>query len=281
MRCAFTIILNGLHHLVANDQAEFIANNFDWWYIAEGASLSQGSTKWCKPMLDKYHNCGRSTDGTWQYLKQLTDRHPNIILVNNILVCQKEYMDKGFWKSKDAQVNACIHAMKLQKFQECFLWQIDADEVWKIYNIEESEKKLISADAKVGTFSCNYWVGPGLVAKGTWGEGKGNNAYKRLWKWEGEWFKSHEPPILGIKKGIFFEEYMENRFNHYAYYYEQDVKFKDDWYGGHKGIYYRWKWLQKDAKDKEVGHMWPISVLLDPDTYWGRTDTIITKVGQI
>ncbi len=276
MRCCFTIVFNGLHHLIANGQAEFIANNFDRWYIAEGASLSQGSTKWCKPMLDKYHNFGRSTDGTWQYLKQLTDRHPNIILVNNILVCQKEYMDKGFWKSKDAQVNACITSLKLQKFQKCFLWQIDADEQWSLENIEKSEKELCQSNCKVGLFKCNYWVGPGLVAKGTWGEGENENAYKRLWRWEGEWFKSHEPPIL--EGGNLTEIILPYCFNHYAYYYEQDVKFKDDWYGGHEGIYYRWKWLQKDAKDKEVGHMWPISALLDKNSHWGRTDTIITKV---
>lgn len=278
MRCCFTIILNGLHHLIAKNQAEFIVKNFDYWYIAEGASLSQGSTKWCKLMPDKYHNCGRSVDGTWQYLKQLTDRHPNVFLVNNILVCQKEYMENKFWKSKDAQVNACIHAMKLQKFQKCFLWQIDVDEKWDIKDIEEAELKLISANAKVGTFSCNYWVGNGLVARGIWGEGSGDNAYKRLWFWEGEWFKSHEPPILDIKKGIFFEEFITNRFNHYAYCYEQDVKFKDKWYGGHEGIYKRWEWLQNDAKTKPVGYSWPINVLLDSKTYWGRSDTYIIKV---
>lgn len=277
MRIAFTIIFNGLHHLITGNQAEFIAHNFDRWYIAEGASLNKDSTKWCKSMPDKYHNCGRSIDGTWQYLRQITNKYSNVVLVNDILICQKEYMENGFWKSKDAQVNACIHAIKLQKFQKCFLWQIDIDEVWEIYNIAKAEEKLFYTNTKIGTFSCNYWVGKGLVARGVWGEGCGNNAYKRLWDWEGEWFKSHEPPILDSEYNK-SEILLGQRFNHYAYYYEQDVEFKDKWYGDHEGIYERWRWLQEDSKTKPIGYSWPISVLLDPKTYWGRSSTFIEKI---
>lgn len=278
MRIAFTIVLNGLHHLLAGNQAHFIAKNFDKWYIAEGVSLNKESTKWCNEMPSEYHNMGRSNDGTWEYLKQLTNEYSNITLVNNILVCQKEYMDNGFWKSKDAQVNACIYAMKLQKFQQCYLYQIDVDEQWSTENIIRSEKDLKLSGCKVGTFRSNYWVGPELVAKGTWGEGANGNEYKRLWKWEGEWFKSHEPPILG--DGNLSEIILPYRFNHYAYCYKKDVIFKDKWYGGHSGIYKRWEWLQDDTRTKSIGYIWPISVLLDPNSYWGKTDTYIIKVGD-
>ncbi len=276
MRIGFTIVFNGLHHLLADDFSYRMAKYFDRWYIAEGAVYNEGSTKWCKEMPTEYHDRGRSVDGTWDHLRQLTHLFPNVIIVNNILICQKTYMKNGFWKGKDSQVNACIHAMKLQKTEPCYLWQIDADEVWREPDLNAAELLLEESGCRVGTFSCNYWVGKGLVTSGIWGEGQGANAYKRLWKWDGEWFKSHEPPILG--DGSLAEYYIPIRFNHYAYYYEKDVKFKNDWYGGHEGICKKWKWLQEDAKNRAVGYEWPISTLLDPKTYWGKTDTSIVKV---
>ena len=68
-RIAFTIILNGLHHLKHNDYYLFLINNFDYWIIVDGASNNNGSTTWCNNMLDKYHNNGASNDGTIEFIK--------------------------------------------------------------------------------------------------------------------------------------------------------------------------------------------------------------------
>ena len=72
-RVAFTIILNGLHHLKHNDYYKFMIDNFDLWVIAEGAVESRGSTSWCKKMPDNLHNNGRSVDGTLEFLTELSD----------------------------------------------------------------------------------------------------------------------------------------------------------------------------------------------------------------
>ena len=74
MRIIFSIIFNGLHHLLHNDQFRFILNNCDKWIVVEGASQSNGSTKWCKQMPPEYHNNGSSIDGTKEFLEELSQQ---------------------------------------------------------------------------------------------------------------------------------------------------------------------------------------------------------------
>lgn len=232
MRIGFTIIFNGLHHLLHNDFAVKMASMFDYWVIVEGAARNDGSTKWCKKILSKYHNNGSSIDGTEKYLSNLFSTNSNIGVLCNIAT------DKIMWDSKDEMINCAVQYIKQHLTNDAFLWQIDCDEQWTSEAMDAAEKELTG---DTGMFLCNYYVGPNLIAKGGWGEGK-SRPYRRLWKWKGQYFKSHEPPILEGGNGK--EQLLSQRFNHYAYYYEKDVEFKDKYYGGHEGVYKRWLKLQ-------------------------------------
>jgi len=233
-RVAFTIILNGLHHLKHNDYYKFIIDNFDLWVIAEGAVNNSGSTSWCKKMPDNFHNNGRSIDGTYDFLKELSD-NPKVEVV----------ISEGLWASKDEQVNATINIIK-EKFNNVFLWQIDCDEQWSIENIELAEKTLLNNNINSAAFPAYSWLGNNILAKGEWGECI-NGGYTRLWNWKGQEFQSHEPPLLvgGNGNHCMIPIY----FNHYNYYFEKDVIFKDLWYSNHEGILNNWKKLQTLSKE--------------------------------
>lgn len=253
MRIIFTIILNGLHHLRHNHYALTLANACDYWIIAEGAVGNNGSTSWCKPIPSEFHNNGRSIDGSIDFIKSLP---------KNVILIQKE----GLWDSKDEQVNAAV--IEAKKYGPGFLWEIDCDEQWSPYDMAAAEKDLINQRGKTGCFLSNYFVGPNLIARGVWGEGRGF-PYKRLWNWNGELFASHEPPILFGGNGP--EILLPQRFNHYAYFFEQDVLFKETFYTGHDHIHQNWKSLQCEKNFPQ-----PISKLVSG--HWGNTNTIIEKV---
>jgi hypothetical protein len=260
-RIAFTIILNGKHHLLHNDYYKFMLNNFKYWIVVEGASDSTGSTSWCRKMDDSFHKNGFSVDGTSEFLEQLSNLYSNMVYVK----------PDGLWPNKDVQVNRAIAEVK-KLTDKCFLWEIDIDEQWIRHQLEVSEKQMTDYNIKTGCFHCNYYVGKDLLARGQWGEGI-YLPYRRLWDWNGEMFKTHEPPELeGNNERMVL---LTAKFNHYSMYFEQDVIFKDKWYSGHEGIHARWIKLQND------GGFFPrhIRELLGTNTHWGNTNTAITKVG--
>ena len=251
MRIAFTIIFNGLHHLTHNDYYNKILNNFDYWVVVEGASKSNGSTYWCKDISDKYQNNGASVDGTIEFLSEI--KSDKLIFIKS----------NGFWDSKDVQVNRAIFEVK-KITNNCFLWEIDIDEQWELENIILSEKELFEKGGKTGKFFCEYYVGKSLIAKGDWGEGP----YNRLWDWKGEFFATHEPPILQNGNGLSID--LTPRFKHYSYYFEKDVIFKNDWYGGHENILNNWTNLQKEEN-------FPVHISYLISGNWGKTNTYIYK----
>lgn len=230
MRIAFTIILNGLHHLKHNDYAEYILKHFDYWVVVEGACGNTGSTSWCNPITTKYQKNGASIDGTIEYLEELSKTHKNLIFTKST----------GIWENKDVMVNVAINKVK-EITNKCFLWEIDIDEQWTISNIKLAEKMVVNDNIKTASFLCNCFVGSDLVAIGYWGEGKGL-PYRRLWNWSGEFFITHEPPLLDcINKEIHI---LPIRFNHYSYYFEKDVIFKNDFYTDNVCLLKNWKRLQ-------------------------------------
>ena len=184
MRVAFSIIFNGLHHLIHKDQYRQILTNCDKWVVVEGASLSNGSTQWCKQMPDEYHVNGASVDGTREFLAELANQESDLIYVPS----------NGFWNSKDDQVNRAMEEVK-KLTDKCFLWEFDIDEQWTAEAMDQAEKELVDEKLKYAGFMSRYYVGKNLLASGEWGEGR-NGGYIRLWDWEGESFVRHEPPTL-------------------------------------------------------------------------------------
>lgn len=259
MRAAFTIILNGKRHLLHNDYYKFVINNFDYWIIAEGVASNTGSTSWCKQLSSDFHHNFLSNDGTKELLDEISCNHDHVKIVRS---------SSGFWTNKDEQVNACL--AELQKITStCWLWQIDVDEQWTAEQLDLAETQLSSAQGKTGCFYCNYYVGKEQLACGEWGEGK-LEPYRRLWRWEGESFESHEPPKLVGKNGPGF--LLTQRFNHYSYYFKEDVLFKENYYSGYDGLYSRWQEVQANRGTV------PIRNLLGDNVWWSQTNTVIKYV---
>jgi len=266
MRVGFTIILNGLQHLEHGKFIETMINAMDYWVIVEGLALPNGSTAWCKRLDNerKYvSDTGGSVDGTSELLMDIWAEYPNV-----------EYIAPDApWHSKDDMVNAAIDRLnKLVSGYPCMLWQVDCDEQWTLKSMEDAEDGLIQAGGTCGCFHADYFVGHNLVARGTWGEGNDpadamRNAYRRLWLWNGKKFATHEPPMLEGGNGK--EVLLPQRFSHYAYYFEEDVAFKERFYG-YNGLRKKWLSLQKMSMPQ------PISSLLSNG--WASTDTIITRI---
>ena len=222
MRIAFTIIYNGKQHLLHNDFAINMAKNFDYWILVEGAANNGGSTAWCNRHKGNIH----SDDGTVDMIEKLKEINKNIVHVSN----------SRKWNSKDEQVNAAITEIK-KLTDKCFLWQVDADEYWTKNDIITNEEYLNYFDADAGLVEFDHYVGYGLLAVGDWGSG----VHKRIWKWSGQRFLSHEPPLLeNEKRSIVCPE----KYKHYAYYFEEDVRFKAEYYNGHESVYSGWKYLR-------------------------------------
>lgn len=260
VRAAFTIAFHAKHHL--ERMIPPLLPLFDLWVVVEGPSDSGGSTGWCKRIPARYLTpSGHSKDGTCEWLWEAASRYPQLRVVTR----------EGAWKSKDEMVNRAVEVIRTWSGErEIFLWEFDADEYWKEKDILSAEENLVRKGGDTGLFLSDYFVGPDLIARGEWGEGK-KLPYRRLWRWRGAPFASHEPPVLEGGNGI--EVLLPERFDHLAYFFEEDVRFKDAWYGGHEGIYKRWKKLQKARTFPQ-----PLSSLLKGS--WGKTDTTIHKLSS-
>lgn len=260
-RVAFTIVFNGLHHLKHNDFADRMSEMFDLWAVVEGPAYPGGSTSWCNYIPEKYITDGHSNDGTLPYMVQLTKKHHNVVFVMN--------RDDAPWKSKDDMVNAALNALRdrLHGALPTYLWEVDVDEQWDGADLYRAECMLEYSGARSASFLCDYYVGPNLLAKGAWGEGR-NTPYIRLWRWDGSPFISHEPVRMeGYEDPIAIPV----RFQHYAYYFEKDVEFKQDYYDkDHSGILEKWRTLQQETKFPQ-----PISRLLNGGL--AKTHTVIVK----
>lgn len=226
MRVAISIVLNGEHHL--KKQTVQMLAGFDKWIIVEGASKNTFCTSWCNDMPEKYHKDGHSTDGTIKYITDTLQKYqhgPEIVLVQT----------DGFWDGKTAMFNAALKHID----RPCYLWQVDIDEYWDKWQLENAEKILENTGTDVGLFCCDYLLSHDVIVKGDWGESL-KHGYKRLWKYQpGRKFLSHEPPRIEGEGKALPPAYMP-RFLHKSYYYRKDVEFKAAWYGKHENILEGW-----------------------------------------
>ena len=259
MRIGFTIVLNGINHLLHNNYYLTLSKNLDYWIIVEGVSLPTGSTSWCKKLPPSMHKNYLSNDGTTEFLDKIKNDKIKVISPNN-----------RPWNNKDEQVNAAITEIK-KITNECMLWQIDIDEQWTAKQMNSAEDYLLKNNGKTGCFYCDYYAGKNQQVFGQWGEGK-IEPYRRLWNWKGEKFVTHEPPKLEGKNGPGL--LLPQRFKHFAYYFKEDVMFKEKYYGNYEGLYDRWIKVQNN-RDTIL-----ISQLLGPKIWWSNTQTYIKYIND-
>lgn len=229
-RIAFTIVLNGMPFI--KKQAEIIPHVFDEWYIVEGAVLPTHDTAWCHSIDSKYYTSDTlSVDGTSEFLDSIASDTIHIIRKN------------AFWNGKLEMCNSFSN-----KLTDCILMQFDVDEFWDINTLKSV---LTFSENNTGfdgmLFRCNFFVGPNLVV--TSQNCYSDNVYEwcRLWKINQPttWI-SHEPPRLKGLDNFLNKDFTSSQgwvFNHYAYILEEQLKFKENFYG-YTNATENWKRLQ-------------------------------------
>lgn len=243
-RIGFTIILNGEKHLLHNNYAEYLLDEcLDYWVVIEGASKPGGSTSWCIGDISKYHKDGHSIDATLDILESLKMSHLDKMFYG---------WNYGLWNSKDEMVNFGIKMLLDNGINSGWLWQIDIDEQWTKEDMEFNEQYMLYNSATHGDAKFYQYVGKDIYAEGPhWG----GNTMTRLWNWTGEFFNSHEPPVLG-KAG--YTVVLPKKYHHYSYYHEEDVKFKSQFYNYGEDFFNRWEILQKQTEfPRPLGELFP------------------------
>ena len=252
------IVLNGKHHLIHKNYMEnLLINMVDHLVIVEGAvNASIGSAAWTGQIPTTFQNNGRSIDGTVEYLKDMDLKYENLHVI----------IGDGFWTGKDQMVNVAIDKIK-EITNDCFLWEIDSDEHWTKWKMDEIESEMVAESADCVEVMLHQMMGHRLQAYGQyWG---GNTCF-RLWNWKGQRYKMHAPPILEGGNGKVIN--VHQRFVHYSYHFANDVKFKGDWYYKDLNVFPNWKNMQRYENDK-----FPVP-LGDVLARYKKYDTFIYKI---
>lgn len=217
---------------------------FDWrWFVVEGTAAPEACTSWCAPI-----HPGLSKDGTTEYLESLSKFDQRVV-----------HLKGAYWHGKVAMCNSALEHLH----EPSLLWQIDSDEIWSNQNFVNMARMFeLDPEKNSARFFCRYFVGPDIAI--TTRNGYGNNSqyeWHRVWKVNpGVRFKTHEPPCLeNFEEKPFTQAETEKAglvFDHYAYATEEQVRFKEEYYGsannklGHlyKGAVEKWKKLQQNNK---------------------------------
>jgi ADP-heptose:LPS heptosyltransferase len=249
----FTIVLNG-KPFIEKHISIFEKLPFPWhWHIIEGVAAFKNDTIWSIAnggrIDDSLHKNGLSNDGTSEYLDDLVKQYPG-----RVTVYRKK--NGAFAEGKLEMVQIPAASIK----EECLLWQVDADEFWTAEQICTARDMFIQYPEKTAAFYlCNFFVGPRLVTTtfNTYGNHLGNE-WIRTWRFKpGDYWLSHEPPRLVRQAGeepidlstinpFKHAETMEKGliFHHYAYVTEEQIRFKEVYYG-YKGAVEQWRTLLK------------------------------------
>lgn len=236
-KVAFTIVLNGMPFL--KQQYEIIPKVFDEWIIVEGYALPVKDTSWCRNIdMNKFTINGLSNDGTTEFLDS--------IACDKIKIIRKP--NGQYWNGKTEMCNAAIAGLS-----DTILMEFDVDEIWKESVLDDilcyAEQNSDIIDGM--RFKCNYYVGPNMVTVGNNCYGNNYGEWSRLWVIRiPTTFKTHEPPVLDrVEQRIVDRDTTMNWgwvFDHYAYVIEEQLKFKEDYYG-YRGAVRLWKNLQKQS----------------------------------
>lgn len=252
-----TIVLNGdpfiRYHLDVFKQLPF-----KWhWHVVEGVAAQRHDSAWMLKyggkVTEGLHRDGLSHDGTTAYLDELLEAYPD-----QITVYRKA--EGGFWDGKLEMVNAPLEEIQ----EECLLWQIDADELWTPEQLIQARSLFLSDPSKTAAYYwCRFFVGEQLVVS-TRNCYSQNPAYEWLRTWRylpGDQWASHSPPVLARPDGsgnwrdvaaIAPLRHAETErhglvFQHFAYTTEQQLAFKETYYG-YAGALARWSRLQQQDR---------------------------------
>jgi hypothetical protein len=256
----FTIVLNG-EPFIEYHLDVFKALPFEWhWHVVEGVAALKHDTAWSVAaggrIADEFHEQGRSNDGTSAYLDRIAAEHPA-----NVTIYRKHPGE--FWDGKKEMVNAPLRSIRT----ECVLWQVDSDELWTARQIAAVRDLFIAAPERTAAFFwCTYFVGPEAVIT-TRNNYAQNSAYEwlRAWRYRpGDFWLTHEPPRLARRPWYWFRprdlatvapirhaatEAAGAVFQHMAYVTEEQLRFKDTYYG-YAGALAAWHRLQEAVKTK-------------------------------
>lgn len=249
----FTIVLNGepfIHyHLDVFRQLPF-----RWhWHVVEGVASLVHDTAWSVRAGGRIdpasHARGLSVDGTTAYLDQIATDDPKRISI---------YRKRGgsFWAGKREMVSAPLPNIR----EECLLWEVDADELWTFEQIVSMRRLFLDQpDRTAAHYWCHYVAAPGAVIATRYNYAANPAVdWVRTWRYRpGDRWEAHEPPILvrprlgGYvdvgKKRPFLHDATEDAgavFQHFAYATEEQVRFKETYYG-YGGALERWRGLRE------------------------------------
>jgi glycosyltransferase involved in cell wall biosynthesis len=239
----FTIVLNG-EPFIRYHERVLSKLWFDWrWHIVEGVASLSHDTAWSLAnggrVDDSIHDKGRSVDGTSAYLDDLARRFPD-----NVVLYRKP--EGVFWDGKREMCNAPLGAIKTPSL----LWQVDADELWTLDQINTMHRLFTQQPARTAAvFWCDYFVSPARVISTRYNYAQNPaQEWRRLWRFEpGDRWAAHEPPTLErpkrfLKRGVadlatanpFTPDETEAAgavFQHFAYVTDAQLDFKERYYG--------------------------------------------------
>jgi hypothetical protein len=236
----FTIVLNG---------EPFIRYHFDvfrrlwfrWhWHLIEGVASLVQDTAWSVAAGGRIdpdaHVSGLSVDGTTAYLDQIAAEDPQ-----RISIYRKPA--GSFWKGKREMVSAPLSKIR----EECLLWQVDADELWTSDQIAAMRQLFVDHPNRTAAhYWCHYVPAPGAVITTRYNYAADPAVdWLRTWRYRpGDRWKAHEPPTLvrgrrigavdvGEQKPFLHDETEDAGavFQHFAYATEEQVQFKQRYYG--------------------------------------------------
>lgn len=254
----FTIVLNGEPFIRFHEEM-LRRLPFRWhWHVVEGVAALRHDTAWSTAtggrVTDAMHRAGRSKDGTSEYLDDLAARFPG-----QVTIYRKP--PGVFWDGKREMVNAPLPNIT----EPCLLWQMDNDELWTVEQVTEVRRRFMAEpDRGAAYYWCWYFVGPDKVVS-TRNNYAQNPAVEwlRTWRYEpGDTWAAHEPPTLVRPRGEgqppldiatlrpFSHDETEAFgavFQHFAYVTEEQLGFKEDYYG-YAGARAQWRTLLETTR---------------------------------
>lgn len=249
----FTIVLNG-EPFIRYHLDVFRSLPFRWhWHVVEGVAALVHDTGWSVPAgghVDaSVHREGLSVDGTTAYLDEIAAAEPNRITLYRKPI-------ETFWEGKREMVSAPLAHIG----EECLLWEVDADELWTAEQIASVHQLFRNDRSRTAAYYwCHYLPAPGAVVATRYNYSQ-NPEYEwlRTWRYRpGDFWEAHEPPILVRQTRLarvdvakvrpFLHDETEAAgavFQHFAYATEEQVRFKETYYG-YRGALARWRELTK------------------------------------